>query len=424
MGDVYAGGVFNITAVDCRSSAEGLLPVQRDTLLPILPTRGDSIHSGSTVGLPKQEFESDVIFSELLSRAWVYQEVLLAPANLFCATEQMWWSCSGGTCSQTFPDSIHKFHIASSFEKSFTSLKRGMNALDLETTSVSVAIGWMNILESYTNTSATRPDDRLVAIAGLAATYQSSFPNFLKDSTYHSAIWSHEICRQLLWEGQARPDASFPSSRLPTTHPMPSWSCASYNGPIKYQRTKGISLLPVKVVNLASSGLDKFGRAASLEQCVLHLRGVLVPMTFRPTTPSSHAHGYGLQTVAYPAGHEDALVDVVWDNTEELESAAALALTTDDYVRAVLFQCDFDYTLYGTILGLLLRPCISSQSTTGLRRWVRCGLVKKSVDDNKLEYYQLALRVSRYGMTFRRDGYHFVRQKSLNTVVVDDIYIV
>lgn len=117
MGDVYAGGVFNITAVDCQNSEGDLCPVQRDTLLPILPTRDDSIRTSSTVGLPKQEFKSEIIFLELLSRAWVYQEVLLAPANLFCATEQMWWSCSGGTCSQAFPDSIQQFHTASSVEK-------------------------------------------------------------------------------------------------------------------------------------------------------------------------------------------------------------------------------------------------------------------------------------------------------------------
>lgn len=401
MGDVYAGGLFNITAVDCQNSEGDLFPAQRDTLLPVLPTRGTSIHTGSRVGLPKQEFESEIIFSELLSRAWVYQEVLLAPANLFCTAEQMWWSCSGGTCSQTFPESIQQFHTPSSVEKSFSSLRREMSTPNTMVTPVSIAVGWMNILESYTNTSATRPDDRLVAIAGLASAYQSCFPEVLKEATYHSVIWSHEIWRQLLWEGRARPDASFPSSRFPTTHPMPTWSCASYNGPIKYQRTEDRSMLPVKLINLESSGLDKFGRATSLDQCTLHLRGALVPMTFIPpaTSPSS-IRGPTLQTVLFPTGYKDAKVDVAWDNSEELESAAAVASTKKDYVRAVLFQC---HPRHGTILGLLLRPSSSSKSTTGLRKWVRCGLVKKFVNPGEFEYYQLAFRVSRYGETFRRE---------------------
>lgn len=457
MGDVYAGGVFNITALDCQNSEGDLFPAQKDTLLPVLPTSGASIHTGSRVGLPKQEFESDIIFSELLSRAWVYQEVLLAPANLFCTTEQMWWSCSGGTCSQTFPESIQQFHTASSVEKSFSSLRREMSATNSMATPVSIAVGWMNILESYTNTSATRPDDRLVAIAGLASAYQSCFPEALKEATYHSVVWSHEIWRQLLWEGRARPDASFPSSRFSTTHPMPTWSCASYNGPIKYQRTEDKSMLPVKLINLESSGLDKFGCATSLEQCTLHLRGALVPMTFIPSaTSSSSTYGHTLQTVLFPTGYKDAKVDVAWDNSEELESAAAAAITKKDYVRAVLFQC---HPRHGTILGLLLRPSPSSKSTTKFRRWVLCGLVKKFVNPGEFEYYQLAFRVSRYGETFRREtpdrglkspsmsfaqslfrsnattpmrhkppednaGRKDVWKKRLSIVIMDDIYIV
>lgn len=457
MGDVYAGGLFNVTAVDCQNSEGDLFPAQRDTLLPVLPTRGASIHTGSRVGLPKQEFESEIIFSELLSRAWVYQEVLLAPANLFCTTEQMWWSCSSGTCSQTFPESIQQFHTASSVEKSFSSLRRDMGTPNSMATPVSIVVGWMNILESYTNTSATYSNDRLVAIAGLASAYQSSFPETLKESTYHSAIWSHEIWRQLLWEGRARPDASFPSSRFPTTHPMPSWSCASYNGPIKYQRTEDRSILPVKLINLESSGLDKFGRATSLEQCTLHLRGALVPITFiPPATSFNPAHGHTLQTVLLPTGYKDAPVDVAWDNSEELESAAAVASTKKDHVRTVLFQC---HPRHGTILGLLLRPFSSSKSTTGLRKWVRCGLVKKFVNPGQFEYYQLAFRVSRYGETFRREtpdygltspsksfanslfrsnattpvrhkppeddgGRKDVWKKRLSNVIMDDIYIV
>lgn len=160
-------------------------------------------------------------------------------------------------------------------------------------------------------------------------------------------------------------------------------------------------MLPVKLVNLASSGVDKFGRAASLEKCAMHLRGALVPMTFPPTTSSSSTDGHALRNVLYPTGYKDVLVDVLWDNAEELESAARITLTTRDYVRAVVFQC---HPRHGTILGLLLRPSTSSQSIMGVRRWVRCGLVKKFVNPGQFENYQRAFRVSRYGEIHRRES--------------------
>lgn len=183
----------------------------------------------------------------------------------------------------------------------------------------------------------------------------------------------------------------------------------------------------------------------------------LIPMTFIPSaTSSSSTYVHTLQTVLFPAGYKDAKVDVAWDNSEELESAAAAAITKKDYVRAVLFQC---HPRHGTILGLLLRPSSSSNSTTKFRKWVRCGLVKKFVNPGEFEYYQLAFRVSRYGETFRREtpdrglkspsmsfaqslfrsnattpmrhkppednaGRKDVWKKKLSIVIMDDIYIV
>lgn len=398
MGDVYAGGVFNVAVVNDKNSGGSAFPVQKEILLPMISTTVASMppsFKSRTVMIPKGEFESEVMSSELLSRAWVYQEVLLAPANLFCAKEQMWWSCSGGTYSQTFPKGLQGLHIKG-ISTHFKS--RSASNFKLKDAPRRAVLTWMGMLESYTGTSA---DDRLVAIAGLASVHNSLFPELLQGATYNSAVWSSDVPLQLLWEGRARSDSSLPATRVPTTHPMPSWSCVSYNGPIKYHGKEDRPMLPIKLMSLNSSGLDTFGRATDPEHCSLHLRGVLVPLTGLPPGPHGSSNPT-LQSTVHPTGHPDAVVDISWDNTEELEAAAAYTSTNRDYVRAVLFQC---HPRHGTIIGLLLRPSTGPKSGQGLRRWVRCGLLKKFVDSVDFAYYQKAFRVERYGKIFKREAY-------------------
>lgn len=101
MADIYAGGVFNIAATHGQNSDAGLFPVQPGTLLPASRTT-----QGQVVILwedPQRKFSDGVLSSELLSRGWVYQEVLFAPANLFCTADEIWWFCPEKTYSDTFP---------------------------------------------------------------------------------------------------------------------------------------------------------------------------------------------------------------------------------------------------------------------------------------------------------------------------------
>lgn len=88
MGDIYAGGIFNIAAVDAKHTDEGLFPTQR-TALPVVSRQNDSIQIVCQSCGVSESHESFII-SNLLSRGWVYQEVLLTPTNLLCTKEQMW----------------------------------------------------------------------------------------------------------------------------------------------------------------------------------------------------------------------------------------------------------------------------------------------------------------------------------------------
>lgn len=100
IGDIYAGGVFNIAALDSENSDGRLFPEEQEFFAPVvrdsLDPHGQYEQGSRLVGFLSDsdaEFEKQVLSSELLSRGWVYQEVILAPANLFCTSQQMWWLC-------------------------------------------------------------------------------------------------------------------------------------------------------------------------------------------------------------------------------------------------------------------------------------------------------------------------------------------
>lgn len=71
-----AGGLFNIVAVTSQNAEGCIFPVQKDIMLPTY-----QLEDEYKLLTPKREFEDKVDSSELLSRAWVYQEVLFCSSS-------------------------------------------------------------------------------------------------------------------------------------------------------------------------------------------------------------------------------------------------------------------------------------------------------------------------------------------------------
>jgi hypothetical protein len=87
-------------------------------------------------------------------------------------------------------------------------------------------IEWMHLIEIYTKRRATKIEDKLPAIAGVAATW----PPPLRP-IYLAGLWSFSIAVQLMWKVTLRPYRLFepePERRAPR------WSWASLDGEIKH----------------------------------------------------------------------------------------------------------------------------------------------------------------------------------------------
>jgi len=57
---------------------------------------------------------------------------------------------------------------------------------------------WMNCVEEYSRRDLTEPDDKLVAISGIAKLYGESRN---KEAGYFAGLWDLDFCAQLLWYG-------------------------------------------------------------------------------------------------------------------------------------------------------------------------------------------------------------------------------
>ncbi|KAG6362451.1 hypothetical protein INS49_010681 [Diaporthe citri] len=264
-------------------------------------------------------FAYNIQGSGLLSRGWVFQEVRLTPANLFCAEDQTWWCCLEVSCAEVYPRPGK-----AKFAKHFEDLLRDDHLLLTSPEESIVPMErWLILLELYSATSVTEKSDRVVAITGLIERLKELYAQPYQDSMYHSGIWSTEIARQLLWQGDSGP--MLPKSRFNSaTHRIPTWSPFSYDGKITNPSRKARSqgFLPVKCVKFPQP--DHLGRANNTDKGMLHMSGVLVPMDVSTDHPNSGTFGTNM-TKAHPRGYADVVMAIHWDSVEDKKKSEAPA---------------------------------------------------------------------------------------------------
>lgn len=342
---------------------------------------------------PTSTFEEDIELSELLSRGWVYQEVLLTSANLFCTPDQMWWSCFTSSLNQIFPKAIpeKRGHELYPFVDSIRGRKGNMMSPKEREHWLEV---WFDIVSNYSATSVTFSGDRVVAIAGLAQVFASRFPN-LQHAVCHSGVWSTDVVPQILWYNHFHGGHRFPPYAM---HPIPSWSPLSGQGKWApwYPTRQDNDMYVAEYVSMQTSGLDRFGRAKEQKDCVLHLRGV--PLQIDLLTKGPHtdhrAHSFNV------TGYEDQNISLYWDTEEETAMSTSGPLLALPFILSTSLSCRFK--------GLLLKPDADSShrdhSETDRRLWVRCGWFEREFFEWNLKSTLEAFQLRRLGVTVVLNG--------------------
>lgn len=419
VGGIYANALFNIAATDSQNSDAGLFPKQQAILLPIVrdfPLSQTVQHADSTFNIQNSvkylrwrgdfDFQRDIMHSELLSRGWVYQEVMLARANLFCSRKQMWWSCSSKTWSQINPGGGMLPGSRDEVEYELETLMGRRRPVSSPSRHEDPIMTWTQVLEHYTQTSVTFGDDRLAAIGGLVSVFRSTFPEAFNDALYHSGLWfpsqkrissnplrraseaSHAVIAQLYWYNGFDSGKIPPRRHASPRHPIPSWSPVSFAGPTRFVKKRAASPFIADFVGIHGIP-DSFGRVEGYKnRSYVHVRGVHFALLIDPETLQYHPD------LDWPFRPMD--FNIIWDNLEEtrLIPERTTLPSRDSYpIRALIFEFT---PQQNWMAGIILRPLNASEQF-GIDfpnyLWVRCGFFSATLERDTwhscFEHYQL-----------------------------------
>lgn len=218
MSDIYGSSILTIAATGAADGNVGCYR-ERDPAavtcqkLTVSDEDGEKTFDCYDFDIYKQ----GIVDSPLISRAWALQERFLTTRTIHFTSQQLIWECNEQLACETFPDAMP---LPLSTHHSWFQKRRDNPHI------------WIDTVTQYSNCYLTHPEDKLIAISGIA--------KWLRDKTndeYVVGLWRKDMEHQLLWctEGKA-------ANTHPQHYRAPSWSWASVDGPIRWPFWKGVSL--------------------------------------------------------------------------------------------------------------------------------------------------------------------------------------
>lgn len=290
MAQIFEGSLATLSASVATSGDSALLTErQRFNIIEVTKFKSDARNWEQQLYVTDQilsDFSDDVLNGILGSRAWCFQERLLAPRLLHFGRDQLHWECHEGIWSESntmrqWYDQLSSFddgELRMSLQDN-TVLNQpagkvtfgptedgGIERLDAEWHKAITAPNqvspppssdkkrntydaWYRAVSAYTYRQLTSPYDKLPALAGAA----TRFNRFIKDS-YAAGIWSNDLPQGLLWSRSAfeAVEVDPETARRPGVggwgemsgnaaqywRGAPSWSWASVDGPVHWVRNR------------------------------------------------------------------------------------------------------------------------------------------------------------------------------------------
>ncbi|KAK7972304.1 hypothetical protein PG988_006438 [Apiospora saccharicola] len=313
-----------------------------------LKDRGN--YSISAVNTPQDRWDR----APLLKRGWVVQERLFSDRILHFFDDMVLWECCSGTLcdisveQDPIVQQDGRVLLHSSLQWETASIQKQQR----EGTASHTWEWYKEIVEPYTMTELTFPEDRLPAVSGIAATYDA-----LSAVRYLAGHWDQDLLESLAWSkipGTKSTRPTFAKGFNP-----PSWSWASMNTPIKFGASRTwLEISQIASVSVEPASSDPYG---AVTRGCLCIRGPILRIDQLWAAFSAFSPYYRMLTDTY---------------TPELHSARAEDSSGNDsdiktfYILPLFMK---DQSANHTIKCLILK-----NKDTAVRTFVRVGLYRMS----------------------------------------------
>ncbi|KAF2669793.1 HET-domain-containing protein, partial [Microthyrium microscopicum] len=239
MCSVYENALVTFAAVDSPDNRTGMFLTSESRLTKKLDLRmADGTTSSVHARISRDRERLGIIHYNpfiqrasktniLETRGWTFQELSLSTRILWFSCDELAWSCHEIGVCECKPEPIPRSLCLSANHNVHPN--RFLACTDDDSTSW--ILEWMQIVDKFTLRHLSFQKDRLPALAGLAAAFQTRV-----NGLYCGGLWGLNLQAQLLWYSDTQPSAidARPPMEVPVIDYAPSWSWASVSGHIMY----------------------------------------------------------------------------------------------------------------------------------------------------------------------------------------------
>ncbi|KAH8805109.1 heterokaryon incompatibility protein-domain-containing protein [Xylogone sp. PMI_703] len=201
--------------------------IYENSFVTIVAASSESVTHGF-LQTRRKPLESDVEYDESLEpinkRAWTLQEQLMSHRYLIYASNTLQWRCKVGV--RNLGDSLHidPYSVENRYSETFSALAKSTAGQETELKR------WLRIVHIYSWRLASHSCDKLNAIAGIAMEF-----SYMLGPGYYAGLWKFSLLWQLTWSTLNWYQSPYLITR-PTVYRAPSWSWASVDGRISYDK--------------------------------------------------------------------------------------------------------------------------------------------------------------------------------------------
>ncbi|KAH7137911.1 heterokaryon incompatibility protein-domain-containing protein [Dendryphion nanum] len=242
MQDVYRYGALNISALGSPNSEGGLFykrnPGDVAPAIVQLKRAIASIPELFRLKIDDSSWKNDFESDPIIRRGWVVQERVLSPRVLHFGQRQVFWECQQQSACEAHPQTIPEMGVVyrpaanQKHKPTFLSdwkilIEHSDKSHEHREIYMDPFRQWRRMVELYSKCNLTRPEDKLIAISGLA----TDMKRILKSldpgcpHNYLAGLWEERLGEDLSWSLRN------PGKR-PELERAPSWSWASVDGEV------------------------------------------------------------------------------------------------------------------------------------------------------------------------------------------------